>query len=134
MEKTFVMIKPDGIRRGLAGHIIKRYEQKGLKIVKARLMKVSGELARKHYSEHVSKTFFPKLITYITSGPVIAMILEGPSAIALTRLVNGATEVEKALPGTIRGDFAFSTTENLVHASDNLENANREIQLWLPYL
>ncbi|HHY70845.1 MAG TPA: nucleoside-diphosphate kinase [Thermoanaerobacterales bacterium] len=134
MEKTFVMIKPDGIRRGLAGNIIQRYEQKGLKIIAASLMKVSEELAQKHYTEHVSKTFFPELIAYITSGPVMAMVLEGPNAIKLARLINGATRIEEATPGTIRGDFATSTTENLVHASDSLESAEREIALWFPHL
>ncbi|HHV18883.1 MAG TPA: nucleoside-diphosphate kinase [Thermoanaerobacterales bacterium] len=134
MEKTFVMIKPDGIRRGLAGKIIQRYEQKGLKIIAARLMAVSDELAQMHYAEHTSRPFFPELIAYITSGPVMAMVLEGPNAIKLARLINGATRVEEALPGTIRGDFATSTTENLVHASDKPESARREIALWLSHL
>jgi nucleoside-diphosphate kinase len=134
MEKTFVMIKPDGIRRGLVGNIIQRYEQKGLKLIATKLIKVSEELARKHYAEHVTKPFFPELIAYIISGPVMAMVLEGPNAIKLARLINGATRVEEALPGTIRGDFATSTTENLVHASDNHENAEREIALWAPHL
>ena len=134
MEKTFVMIKPDGIRRGLAGKIIQRYEQKGLKIIAARLMAVSDELAQMHYAEHTSRPFFPELIAYITSGPVMAMVLEGPNAIKLARLINGETRVEEALPGTIRGDFATSTTENLVHASDKPESARREIALWLSHL
>jgi nucleoside-diphosphate kinase len=134
MEKTFVMIKPDGIRRGLVGNIIQRYEQKGLKPIAAKLIKVSEELARKHYAEHVTKPFFPELIAYITSGPVMAMVLEGPNAIKLARLINGATRVEEALPGTIRGDFAASTTENLVHASDTPESAEREIAIWFPHL
>ncbi len=132
MERTFVMIKPDGIRRGLVGNIITRYEQKGLKITALKLMEVSETLARKHYAEHVSKPFFPELIAYITSGPVIAMVLEGPNAIKLARIVNGATKVEDALPGTIRGDYATSTTENLVHASDSPDSAKREIALWFP--
>lgn len=132
MERTFVMIKPDGIRRGLVGNIITRYEQKGLKITALKLMEVSETLARKHYAEHVSKPFFPELIAYITSGPVIAMVLEGPNAIKLARIVNGATKVEDALPGTIRGDYATSTTENLVHASDSSDSAKREIALWFP--
>ena len=132
MARTFVMIKPDGIRRGLVGNIITRYEQKGLKITALKLMEVSETLARKHYAEHVSKPFFPELIAYITSGPVIAMVLEGPNAIKLARIVNGATKVEDALPGTIRGDYATSTTENLVHASDSPDSAKREIALWFP--
>ncbi|HHY41233.1 MAG TPA: nucleoside-diphosphate kinase [Thermoanaerobacterales bacterium] len=134
MEKTFVMIKPDGIRRGLVGNIITRYEQKGLKITALKLMQVSEELAKKHYAEHVSKPFFPELIAYLTSGPVIAMVLEGPNAIKLARLINGATKVEDAMPGTIRGDYATSTTENLVHAADSPESATREIALWFPDL
>jgi len=134
MEKTFVMIKPDGIKRGLVGKIIQRYEQKGLKIIAAKLVNVTEDLAKKHYSEHASKPFFPELIDYITSGPVLAMVLVGQNAIKLARIINGATKVEDALPGTIRGDFATSTTENLVHASDSLESANREISLWFPEL
>lgn len=133
IEKTFVMIKPDGIRRSLVGTIIKRYEQKGLKISAAKLMTVSEELACKHYEEHISKPFFKELIANITSGPVLAMVLEGPNAIRLARLINGPTEIEEALPGTIRGDFATSTRENLVHASDKPEAAEREIELWMPY-
>jgi nucleoside-diphosphate kinase len=134
MEKTFVLIKPDGINRGLIGSIIQRYEQKGLKISAAKLMKVTKDLAQKHYSEHASKPFFSELIAYITSGQVLAMVLEGPNAIKLARIINGATKVEDALPGTIRGDFATSTTENLVHASDSPESAKREIVLWFPDL
>jgi len=134
MEKTFVMIKPDGLKRGLVGKIIQRYEQKGLKIIAVKLVNVTKDLAYKHYAEHSSKPFFPELIAYITSGPVLAMILEGPNAIKLARLINGATKVEDALPGTIRGDFATSTTENLVHASDSSESAKREISLWFPEL
>jgi nucleoside-diphosphate kinase len=132
MEKTFVMIKPDGIKRGLVGEIINRYERKGLKIVAAKLMKVTKDMAREHYREHAEKPFFAELIEYITSAPVFAMILEGDKAISLVRLINGATKVEDALPGTIRGDFATSTTENLVHGSDSTESAGREIALWFP--
>jgi nucleoside-diphosphate kinase len=132
MERTFVMIKPDGVKRGLIGTILQRYEQKGLRIIQARLMKVSRVLAEKHYQEHRSKPFFPELIDYITSGPVFAMVLEGNKAVSTVRLLNGATKVEDALPGTIRGDFAISTTENLVHGSDSAESAEREISLWFP--
>ncbi|HHW03101.1 MAG TPA: nucleoside-diphosphate kinase [Thermoanaerobacterales bacterium] len=132
MERTFVMIKPDGVKRGLVGRILQRYEQKGLRLVKARLMEVSRELAEKHYGEHRSKPFFHELIDYITSGPVFAMVLEGNKAISIVRLLNGATKVEDALPGTIRGDFAVSTTENLVHGSDSAASAEREISLWFP--
>lgn len=134
MERTFVMVKPDGVKRGLIGAILQRYEQKGLKLVAAKLVNVSRELAEEHYREHASKPFFNELIEYITSGPVFAMVLEGENAIKLVRLLNGATKVEEALPGTIRGDFATSTTHNLVHASDSPESARREIKLWFPEL
>lgn len=134
MEKTFAMVKPDGVQRGLVGTILQRYEQKGLKLVAAKLMNASRELAEEHYREHASKSFFNELIEYITSGPVFAMVLEGENAIKLVRLLNGATKVEEALPGTIRGDFATSTTCNLVHASDSPESASREIKLWFPEL
>ncbi|KXG78854.1 Nucleoside diphosphate kinase [Fervidicola ferrireducens] len=134
MERTFVMVKPDGVKRGLIGAILQRYEQKGLKLVAAKLVNVSRELAEEHYREHFSKPFFNELIEYITSGPVFAMVLEGENAIKLVRLLNGATKVEEALPGTIRGDFATSTTYNLVHASDSPESARREIKLWFPEL
>lgn len=128
------MIKPDGIKRGLTGNIIQRYEQKGLKIIAAKLCNVTKELAEKHYYEHISKPFFGELIAYITSGPVMAMVVEGDNAIKLARILNGATRVEEAMPGTIRGDFATSTTKNLVHASDSAESAKREISLWFPHL
>ncbi|ADL08386.1 nucleoside-diphosphate kinase [Thermosediminibacter oceani] len=134
MERTFVMIKPDGVKRGLVGTILQRYEQKGLTLVAAKLLTVSRQLAEEHYREHSSKPFFRELVDYITSGPVFAMVLEGENAIKLVRLLNGATKVEEALPGTIRGDFATSTTHNLVHASDSPENARREINLWFPEL
>jgi len=132
MERTFVMIKPDGVKRGLVGEIISRYERKGLRLISAKLMQASAELAEKHYEEHVSKPFFPELVEYITSGPVFVMVLEGDKAVSLVRMINGATRVEDALPGTIRGDFATSTTHNLVHGSDSIESAKREIALWFP--
>lgn len=134
MQKTFVMIKPDGVRRGLVGKIVQRYEDKGLTILAAKLMEVPRSLAETHYIEHREKPFFSELIEYITSGPVFAMVLSGKAAIKLVRLLNGATKVEEALPGTIRGDYAFSTTQNLVHASDSPESAQREISLWFPEL
>ena len=132
MERTFVMIKPDGVKRGLVGEIISRYERKGLRLISAKLMQASAELAEKHYEEHVSKPFFPELVEYITSGPVFVMVLEGDKAVSLVRMINGATRVEDALPGTIRGDFATSTTHNLVHGSDSIESAKREIAIWFP--
>ncbi|MGI6485935.1 MAG: nucleoside-diphosphate kinase [Tepidanaerobacteraceae bacterium] len=134
MERTFVMIKPDGVRRGLIGTILKKYEDKGLKIIAGKLMNVPIELAKKHYCEHTSKPFFNELISYITSGPVFAAVLEGNKAVTIVRLLNGATKVEDALPGTIRGDMAISTTENLVHGSDSGDSAKREIALWFPEL
>ncbi|MGB9839854.1 nucleoside-diphosphate kinase [Thermovenabulum sp.] len=132
MEKTFVMLKPDAVKRGLVGSIIKRYEQKGLKILALKMLQVTEDLAEKHYEEHRDKPFYRELVSFITSGPVVAMILEGPDAIKLVRLLNGATRVEDALPGTIRGDYALTTQENLVHASDSSESARREIALWFP--
>lgn len=134
MQTTFVMIKPDGVSRGLVGKILQRYEEKGLQLRAAKLMEVPKSLAKAHYCEHKAKPFFPALIEYITSGPVFAMILGGDVAIDVVRLINGATKVEEALPGTIRGDFASSTAQNIVHASDSPESAKREISLWFPEL
>lgn len=132
MEKTFVMLKPDAVKRGLVGSIINRYEQKGLKILALKMLQVTEDLAEKHYEGHRDKPFYRELVSFITSGPVVAMILEGPNAVKLVRLLNGATKVEDALPGTIRGDYALTTQENLVHASDSGESARREIALWFP--
>ncbi|MGB9813745.1 MAG: nucleoside-diphosphate kinase [Thermovenabulum sp.] len=134
MEKTFVLIKPDAVKRGLIGSIIQRYEQKGFKILALKMLDVPLELAERHYEEHRQKPFYGELIRFITSGPVVAMVLEGPNAIKLVRMLNGATKVEDALPGTIRGDFALTTQENLVHASDSPDSARREIALWFPEL
>ncbi|WP_026486874.1 nucleoside-diphosphate kinase [Caldanaerobius polysaccharolyticus] len=134
VEKTFAMIKPDGVRRGLVGEIIKRYEQKGLRIVAAKLIQADRETAEQHYSELKSRSFFNELIDYITSGPMMVMILEGENAIKMVRMINGPTHIEEALPGTIRGDFATSTAHNIVHGSDSYENAQREIKLWFPEL
>jgi nucleoside-diphosphate kinase len=134
MERTFIMIKPDGVKRGLIGIILQKYENKGLKIIAAKLMDVPKELAQRHYYEHASKPFFNELIEYIGSGPVFAAVLEGNKAVTIVRLLNGATKVEDALPGTIRGDLAISTTENLVHGSDSIDSAKREIVLWFPEL
>lgn len=130
MERTFVMIKPDGMQRKLTGEIIQRLERKGLSILMAKVLHISPELAQEHYVEHREKPFFAELITYITSGPVLAMIWSGEDAIALTRLLVGHRNPLQAMPGTIRGDFAHTTTENLVHASDSATAAEREIQLF----
>lgn len=134
IERTFAMIKPDGVRRGLVGEIIKRYEQKGLRIVAAKLITADRNTVEQHYSELRSRSFFSELVEYILSGPIMVMILEGENAIRLVRMINGATRVEEALPGTIRGDYATSTAENIVHGSDSYENAQREISLWFPEL
>ncbi|MBF6300620.1 nucleoside-diphosphate kinase [Nocardia amamiensis] len=134
-EQTLVLIKPDGVARGLVGEVLARIERKGLKIVALELKQVSDELAEGHYAEHAEKPFFGSLIEFITSGPVVAAILEGPRAIAAFRQIAGGTDpVEKAVPGSIRGDFALETQENLVHGSDSPESAKREIALWFPEL
>ncbi|MEU4342759.1 nucleoside-diphosphate kinase [Nocardia sp. NPDC023852] len=134
-EQTLVLIKPDGVARGLVGEVLARIERKGLKIVALELKHVSEELAKGHYAEHAEKPFFGSLIEFITSGPVVAAILEGPRAIAAFRQIAGGTDpVEKAVPGSIRGDFAVETQENLVHGSDSPDSAKREITLWFPEL
>lgn len=130
MERTFVMIKPDGVQRGLVGEIIRRYEQKGFKIVAMKLMQVTRELAEKHYAEHKGKPFFEGLVSYITSGPVVAMVLEGKGVIAAVRAMNGATNPAQAAPGTIRGDLAIEVGRNVVHGSDSPESAEREIAIY----
>ncbi|MFE7798870.1 nucleoside-diphosphate kinase [Nocardia sp. NPDC057440] len=132
-EQTLVLIKPDGVARGLVGEVLARIERKGLKIAALELKQVSEEVARGHYAEHAEKPFFGSLIEFITSGPVVAAILEGPRAIAAFRQIAGGTDpVEKAVPGSIRGDLALETQENLVHGSDSPESAKREIALWFP--
>jgi nucleoside-diphosphate kinase len=132
-ERTLVLIKPDGVQRHLIGEILSRIERKGLSIVALELSNVSDDVARRHYAEHEGKPFFDSLLEFITSGPVVAAIVEGPRAIAAFRQVAGGTDpVEKAAPGTIRGDFALITQDNLVHGSDSPESAAREIELWFP--
>jgi nucleoside-diphosphate kinase len=128
-----VLIKPDGVKRRLIGEILGRIERKGLTVAALQLQDVSDELARKHYAEHDGKPFFPSLLEFITSGPVVAAIVEGPRAVPAFRQIAGGTDpVEKAVPGTIRGDFALITQDNLVHGSDSPESAAREIELWFP--
>jgi len=130
-ERTLVLIKPDAVKRRLIGEILSRIERKGLTVAALQLQNVSDELARKHYAEHDGKPFFGSLLVFITSGPVVAAIVEGPRAIAAFRQIAGGTDpVEKAVPGTIRGDFALITQDNLVHGSDSPESAAREIGLW----
>jgi len=129
-ERTLVLIKPDAVRRGLAGEILRRFEQRGLEIREARLLTVSRPLAEEHYAEHVEKPFFGELVEFITSGPTLALVLDGEGAIATVRTTMGATNPADAGPGTIRGDLALSMPDNLVHGSDSPESAAREIALW----
>ena len=132
-ERTLVLIKPDGVERRVIGEIISRIERKGLSIAALELKHVSDEVARAHYAEHEDKPFFGSLLEFITSGPVVAAVLEGPRAVAAFRQLAGCTDpVEKATPGTIRGDFGLETQFNLVHGSDSTESAEREIALWFP--
>jgi nucleoside-diphosphate kinase len=133
-QRSFVLIKPDAVRRGLAGAIISRIESKGLSIVALELRQMTGELADQLYAEHVERGFYPPLRLFVTSGPSIAIVVEGDEAIDVVRTMNGATDGRKAAPGSIRGDFALSNRENLVHGSDSLESAKREIALWFPDL
>ncbi|WP_448566835.1 nucleoside-diphosphate kinase [Thermus sp.] len=130
MERTFVMVKPDGFRRGLVGEILARFERKGFRIVGLKALRISQELAERHYAEHREKPFFPSLVGFITSGPVVAMVLEGPNAVAEVRKMMGATHPKDALPGTIRGDYATTIDENVIHGSATLEDAEREIALF----
>lgn len=132
-DRTLVLIKPDGVQRGLVGEIISRIERKGLSLAAMELKDVSDELARQHYAEHDGKPFFDSLLEFITSGPVVAAIVEGPRAVAAFRQIAGGTDpVEKAAPGSIRADYALETQNNLVHGSDSVESAAREIALWFP--
>ncbi len=127
MERTFLMIKPDGVQRSLIGEIVSRFEQKGFKLVASKLMKVSREQAEYHYAEHQGKSFYGELVDFITSGPAFAMVWEGDQVIALSRLMMGKTNTMDAQPGTIRGDFAVHTGMNIIHGSDSPESAEREI-------
>ena len=138
-ERTLVLVKPDGVQRLLVGRILARYEERGLKLVGLKLVRVSRELAEEHYAVHAERPFFVSLVDFITSGPLVALALEGPNAIAVVRAINGATRPHEAAPGTIRGDFALETAQNIVHASDGPETATVELALWfrpdelLPY-
>jgi nucleoside-diphosphate kinase len=136
MNRTFVMAKPDAVERRLVGEIVGRLEAKGLTLVAADLRHVDKALAEEHYAEHAGKPFYGELLDFITRSPVFAMVVEGPAdnTFSLVRKLVGATKVDDAEPGTIRGDFATTTTENLVHASDSHESAAREISLWFPAL
>jgi nucleoside-diphosphate kinase len=130
MERTLVIIKPDAVQRGLIGEIVTRLERRGLRIAGMKLIQVSDELARRHYAVHDGKPFFPGLIQFITSGPVVVMALEGKDAIAITRATMGVTAPGKAAPGSIRADFAMDIGYNLVHGSDGPETAAQELALW----
>lgn len=127
MEQTFIIVKPEAVARGLTGEILRRFEQKGLKIVRLQMTEISEEKARVHYGHHADKPFFPELIEAITAGPVVMAVLEGPNAIRHVRNIIGATDPAEALPGTIRGDFASQLPYNMVHASDSPETAAEEI-------
>lgn len=129
-ERTLILIKPDGVQRAFIGRIIDRYEQRGLRIAGLKLLRVPRSLAEQHYDVHRDKPFFPGLIEFITSGPLVAMAVEGPNAIAVCREINGATRPAQAAPGSIRGDLALDTGHNLVHGSDSPETAAREVALW----
>ncbi len=130
LERTLVLVKPDGVQRALVGTIVARFEATGMKIVGLKLMQVSEDLASRHYAEHEGKPFYEGLVNYITSAPVIALCLEGPNAIAITRKLMGATSPNEAAPGTIRGDFGVEISRNLVHGSANAEDATREVGLF----
>ena len=129
-ERTLVLIKPDGVQRQLVGRIIDRYEECGLKLVGLKLIQVDRDLAERHYAAHREKPFFGGLVDFIVSSPLVAAALEGPNAIAVVRAINGATRPHEAAPGTIRGDYALETAQNIVHASDGPEAATAELALW----
>ncbi len=130
VERTFVLLKPDAVARKLTGEIIGRFERKGLKTIALKLLKVTPELSKRHYAEHVSKPFYPMLEEFITSGPVVALVLEGPGAIGVVRAMLGPTNGRDAAPGTIRGDFGLSRQMNMVHGSDGPEAAAREVPIY----
>ena len=130
MERTLILVKPDGMQRGLAGEIVARLERRGLRIVGLRMFQMEEAVARRHYSEHEDKPFFGGLISYITSGPIVAAVLEGTRAVEVVRKTMGATNPAKAEPGTIRGDLGLEMGRNLIHGSDSLESAKREIALF----
>lgn len=130
IEHTYVMVKPDGVSRGLVGEVIGRFEKKGLKLEKLQMLTVSEELARRHYAEHVERPFFPELLSFITSGPVVAMEWSGNEAVTVARTLMGPTNPVAAPPGTIRGDLASVITENIVHGSDSVESATRELAIF----
>src|SRR5881398_1089475 len=134
MERTLILVKPDAFARNLTGEIIARFERKDLRIVALKMMTMTRELAQRHYAEHEGKAFFDELVTFITSGPLVAMVLEGDEAVEAARQVIGATNPLQANPGSIRGDFAIAVGQNMVHGSDSPESAAREVGLFFPEL
>lgn len=130
MERTFVMVKPDGVQRNLVGEIIGRFEAKGLRLAGVKMVHITEELAGRHYEAHQDKPFFGELVEFITSGPVVAMVLEGDNAVGVARTLMGATNPQQAAPGTTRGDFGLTIGKNVIHGSDALESAEREISLF----
>jgi nucleoside-diphosphate kinase len=133
-ERTLILVKPDAFERGLTGEVIARFERKGLKLVVMKLMQAHQELANTHYAEHTEKPFFGELVSFITGGPLVAMVMEGTNAVTAARQVIGATDPIEADAGSIRGEFATEVTFNLVHGSDSPESAEREIEIWFPEL
>lgn len=129
-QSTFVMVKPDGVRRGLIGEIVSRFERKGLRLDAMRMLHIDEDLAGRHYAEHAGKGFYADLVGFITSGPVVAMMWTGDDAVSVVRAMMGATDPKASVPGTIRGDFGLAITENLVHGSDSPESADRELRLF----
>ena len=132
VEHTFVMVKPDGVRRGVVGEVISRFERKGLKLEKMRMLQIDEDLAGRHYAEHTEKPFFAELVEFITSGPVVAMEWSGESAVSVARTLMGPTNPVDAPPGTIRGDYGLIVTNNIVHGSDSPESGVRELGLFFP--
>lgn len=130
VQRTFVMIKPDGVRRNLVGEIISRFEKRGMRIVGLKMVKMTREMAERLYEEHKGKSFYEELVNYVTSGPVVAMVIEADEAVSVVRKMIGATDPKEAAPGTIRGDYALSKAENVIHASDSLEKAQREMAIF----
>ena len=130
VEHTYIMVKPDGVARGLVGEVITRFERKGLRLERIRGLTITDTMARTHYAEHVDKPFFPELLAFITSGPVVAMEWSGEEAVAVCRTIMGATDPKQAAPGTIRGDLGLVVTENIVHGSDSVESAARELEIF----
>ena len=133
-ERTLIVVKPDGVQRGLTGEILARFERRGFKLVALKMLTVTNELAEQHYAEHSEKPFFPSLRDFITSSPVVAMVLEGQNAIALSRQMIGATDPLQATPGSIRGEYTLDKQANLIHGSDSPASAERELGLWFPEL